>query len=145
MICIALTFGRRRESPGRQHRAQRVHRAHIARSVPDNRGDDGASRGCRYSISISSSTLHAAVLAHTPEVVAPEVYEHHVLGTLLLVGQQLSAAMRRSSPGLGATRTGPGNWARRDVTPVHRQQRLRAGPHDLEVAEVQIVQYTDLG
>ena len=32
---------------------------------------------------------HAAVLAHAPEVVATEVDEHHVLGALLLVGEQL--------------------------------------------------------
>jgi hypothetical protein len=34
------------------------------------------------------STCTEPVLAHAAEVVAPEVDEHHVLGALLLVGQQ---------------------------------------------------------
>ena len=43
------------------------------------------------------STATRAVLAHPPEVVAPEVDEHHVLGALLLVGQQLRRRSRASS------------------------------------------------
>ena len=49
--------------------------------------------------------VHAAVLAHAPEVVAPEVDEHHVLGALLLVGEQLRA-IRRSSSGRRARADG---------------------------------------
>ena len=31
---------------------------------------------------------HGAELAHAAEIVAPEVDQHHVLGALLLIGQQ---------------------------------------------------------
>ena len=46
---------------------------------------------------MSSSTSTRAVLAHAAEVVAAEVDEHHVLGALLLVGEQLARRCARSS------------------------------------------------
>ncbi len=81
-----------------------------------------------------------AVLAHAPEVVAPQVDEHHVLGALLLVGEQLlgdpavvlgGVAPRGRVPAIGLVAR-PGR-------PADRQQRLRARARDLEVAEVQEV------
>ena len=80
----------------------------------------------------------AAVLAHAPEVVAPEVDEHHVLGALLLVGQQLA----RDPPvllGGGAARAGSGDRLGADVAPGDGQQRLGARARHLEVAEVEEV------
>ena len=81
---------------------------------------------------------HAAVLAHPTEVVAAEVDEHHVLGALLLVGEQL---LRDPAILLGAraARAGARDRLGADVAPAHRQQRLGARAGDLEVAEVQEV------
>ena len=42
--------------------------------------------------------LDAAVLAHAPEVVAAEVDQHHVLGALLLVGEQLLGHLEVFAP-----------------------------------------------
>ena len=58
--------------------------------------------------------LHRAVLAHAPEVVAAEVDEHHVLGPLLLVGEQL---VRHPLVLLGghSPRAGAGDRTGRDV------------------------------
>ena len=79
--------------------------------------------------------VHAAVLAHAPEVVAAEVDEHHVLGALLLVGEQLGG----DRGVVLAARPGAGDRARGDVAAVDRQQRLGRGADDLEVLEVEEV------
>ena len=46
--------------------------------------------------------LHGADLAHPPEVVAPEVNEHYVLGPFFLVGEELfgqkGVLLRRRAP-----------------------------------------------
>ena len=88
--------------------------------------------------------LDAAVLAHPAEVVAPEVDHHHVLGALLLVGQQL-----RGDPpvllGRRAARARAGDRLRQHVPPADGQQRLGAGSRDLEVAEVEEVHVRDSG
>ena len=81
---------------------------------------------------------HAAVLADAAEVVAAEVDEHHVLGALLLVGQQLGA-IRRSSSGVAPRGRVPAIGLVADVAAGDRQQRLGARAGDLEVAEVQEV------
>ena len=82
--------------------------------------------------------LDRAVLAHAPEVVAAEVDEHHVLGALLLVGQQLGG-----DPlvllGVGAARAGAGDRAGGDVAAGDGDQRLGRGADDLEVLEVEEV------
>ncbi len=82
--------------------------------------------------------LHRAVLAHPPEVVAAEVDEHHVLGALLLVGEQVGGDLA-VLVGVAAARAGAGDRARRDVAPRHRHQRLGRCADDLEVLEVQEV------
>ncbi len=81
---------------------------------------------------------HAAVLADPPEVVAAEIDEHHVLGALLLVGQQLGGDPAVLL-GRRAARARAGDRRVRDVAPVDGQQRLGARAGDLEVAEVQVV------
>ena len=60
--------------------------------------------------------LDGAVLAHAPEVVAPEVHEHHVLGALLLVLEQL-AGDADVLLGVGAARPRAGDRARGDPRP----------------------------
>ena len=84
------------------------------------------------------STLTRPVLADAAEVVAPEVDEHHVLGALLGVGQQVSA-IRASSSGVAPRGRVPAIGrvdAWRPLT-VSSGSGRRAG--DLEVAEVQEV------
>ena len=58
--------------------------------------------------------LDDAVLADAAEVVAAEVDEHHVLGALLLVGEQL-VADRAVLLERRAARAGAGDRARRGV------------------------------
>ena len=70
-------------------------------------------------------------LADAPEVVAPEVDEHEVLGALLLVGEEvlLEADVLlgvRAAPARARDRV-----RRRHAVP-HRHERLGAGPDDLE-------------
>ena len=79
---------RARERARRQHRAQRVHRA----DARAQRARDGGDDVHHVAVGLDLHQLvhvDAAVLAHAPEVVAAEVDEHHVLGALLLVGEQL--------------------------------------------------------
>ena len=82
--------------------------------------------------------VNAAVLAHPAEVVAAEVDEHHVLGALLLVGEQFLGDPAVLL-GCCSARTGAGDRPRRDVAPADGEQRLRARAGDLEVAEVEEV------
>ena len=82
--------------------------------------------------------LDASVLAHAPEVVAAQVDEHHVLGALLLIGEQLGG----HGPvlvGVGPAGAGTGDRTRADAAAVDGDQRLGTGAGDLEVPEVQEV------
>jgi hypothetical protein len=81
---------------------------------------------------------HRAVFAHPPQVVAPEVDEHDVLGALLLVGEQLGGQSRVLLE-VRAARARAGDRPGRDPAARDGDERLRAGAGDLEVAEVQEV------
>ena len=61
-----------------------------------------------------------------PRSLRPEVDEHHVLGALLLVGQQLGGDARVLVR-VGAARARAGDRARRDVRAGDGQQRLGRG------------------
>ena len=117
-------LGRARERARRQHRAQRVGRvdarAQRARDARDDvhdvrvrlDGHEGVDRD-------------RPVLADAPEVVAPEVDEHDVLGALLLVGEQPlgdAGVLGR----VGAARPRARDRPRRDVPAADGQQRLGA-------------------
>ncbi len=78
------------------------------------------------------------VAAHAAQVVAAQVDEHHVLGALLLVGQQLGGDALVGGQ-VAPARARAGDRPRRHVRPGHRQQRLGRGAGHLEVAEVQEV------
>ena len=87
------------------------------------------------------STSTAAVLAHAAEVVAAEVDEHHVLGALLLVGEQLLRRSRSSSsaspprgrvPAIGRVAT------RRPVTVTSGSGEAPTIWKSLEVEEVHV-------
>ena len=82
--------------------------------------------------------LDRAVLAHAAEVVAAEVDEHHVLGALLLVGEQVGGDLA-VLVGVAAARARAGDRARRDVAAGDGHERLGRGADDLEVLEVQEV------
>ena len=138
MICIARTFGAPDSVPGGQHRAQRVHRADASRSVPGDRRDDvhdvrvGLDRHERVD-------GDGAVLAHAAEVVAPEVDEHHVLGALLLVGEQARRRSRASSAASAPRGRVPAIGRVETWRPVTVSSGSGAGAGDLEVLEVQEV------
>ena len=69
--------------------------------------------------------------ATRPEVVAPEVDEHHVLGALLRVALELlgeELVLR----GRGATRARAGDRVGRQLVALDLEQQLRAGADDLE-------------
>ena len=120
--------------PGGQHAAQRVDRADVLAQRPRDLGDDVDH--VRVGLDLHQPLdVHAAVLADAPEVVAAEVDEHHVLGALLLVGQQLGG----DRGVVLAARAGAGDRARGDVAAVDRQQRLGRCADDLEVLEVEEV------
>ena len=84
------------------------------------------------------STSTRAVLAHAAEVVAAEVDEHHVLGALLLVGEQVCGD-RLVLVGVAAARARAGDRPRRGAPAGHGDERLGRGADDLEVLEVEEV------
>ena len=88
MICIARTLGAPDSVPAGSTRAQRVHRADLGAQRPATDGDDV--HDVRVGLDGHERVdLDRAVLADAAEVVAAEVDEHHVLGALLLVGEQV--------------------------------------------------------
>ena len=131
MISIARTLGAPLSVPaGRIARSASIAPT-SSRSVAADRRDDV--HDVRVVLDLHEAVdLDAAVLADAAEVVAPEVDEHHVLGALLLVGQQLVRV------GV-APRARAGDRASRRVPAGDRQQRLGRGAGDLEVQEVQEV------
>ena len=88
MICIARTFGAPESVPAGSTERSASIAPTPSRSVPDTRRDDVHHVAVELDLH-QLVDVHAAVLAHAPEVVAAEVHEHHVLGALLLVGEQL--------------------------------------------------------
>ena len=69
---------------------------------------------------------------HAPQVVAPEVHEHEVLRTLLLIGQETFDQRRILLRGR-ATRARPRDGMHSASTFAHRHQRFRRRAHDVEV------------
>ena len=130
-------LGRARQRARRQHRAQRVERADVRTQATDHRRDDVH----HVAVVLDGHELldlDAAVLAHPAEVVAAEVDQHHVLGALLRVGEQLLGHPQVLLD-VGAARPGTGDRPGRDVPARDRDQRLGAGAGELEVAEVEEV------
>ena len=138
MISIARTFGAPDSVPaGRIERSASIGPT-LGPQPPGHRGDDV--HHVRVGLDGHERLdLDGAVLAHAPEVVAAEVDEHHVLGALLLVGEQVCGdrvvlARRRRRAGAcrrsGACVTRP---------PRHGHERLGRGADDLEVLEVEEV------
>ena len=83
--------------------------------------------------------VHRAGRAHTPEVVAPQVDEHHVLGALLLVGAQVGDEAPVLG-GVGAALARTGDGTRLDAVAVHGDQRFGARAAEGEVVEGDVVQ-----
>ena len=82
--------------------------------------------------------LDGAELADAAEVVAAEVDEHHVLGALLLVGEQVGGD-RLVLLGVAAARAGARDRAGRRAAAGDGHERLGRGADDLEVLEVEEV------
>ena len=114
--------------------AQRVDRADLGPQRPGDLADDVDHVAVGLDLH-QPLDVHGAVLAHAAEVVAAEVDEHHVLGALLLVGEQLGG----DRGVVLAARAGAGDRAGGDVAAVDGQQRLGRGADDLEVLEVEEV------
>ena len=95
------------------------------------------------SIVANSGTSTRARLAHPAQVVAAQVDQHHVLGALLRVGEQLGgepgvlapgSAPRQRVPAIGCS-----SARRRPVGGLHLQVRLRRRADDVETVEAQQV------
>ena len=127
-------LGRARQRAGGQRGAQRVHRRHLLAQPPGHRRDDVD----HVRVGLHGHQLvdaDAAVLADAAEVVAPQVHQHHVLGALLGVGQQLVGQLAVGA----AARAGAGDRAQLHAPAAHLHERLRRGAGDLEVPEVEEV------
>ena len=129
MICIARTFGRARDGPRREARAQEVERADpVAQLADDLRDEVGHVR--------EALRLHEPLDPHGPrpadarEVVAAEVDEHHVLGAVLLGGEQ---ALRVA----GARRGRPGDRVEARAPSLDLDERLRRRADQGELAELE--------
>ena len=115
---------------GREHGPQRVERVEVR---PQLRLDV-AHQVEDVAVPLDLHVLaggHGARPGHPAEVVASEVHEHHVLGTLLgiaaqLVGQAVVLRRRR------AARTGARDRVGGHPVADHLEQQLRARAHDLE-------------
>ena len=120
-----------------EHRAQRVHRAGLGPQRAAHGRDDV--HHVRVGLDAHQlADLDRPELAHAPEVVAAQVDEHHVLGALLLVAQQL---VRDAQVLLGARRprAGPGDRPHLGAAARHLHQRLRGRARDREVVPLEEV------
>ena len=130
MSCIARTLGAPDSVPGREDRAQRVECVELGLEPPLD---------VRHEMEDVAVALDLHVLADghgprprdPPEVVAAEVDEHHVLGTLLgvaleLLGEQGVLAIVR------AARTGPGDGVGGELVALDLEEQLRRCADDLE-------------
>ena len=82
--------------------------------------------------------LHAAGARDAADVVAPEVDQHHVLGALLRVGEQL-ALDRESSSGVAPRGRVPAIGRSVTLVAVEPHQDLGRGADHVVVAEVEVV------
>ena len=122
MICMARIFG----APERvrwERRPQRVERSHVRPQRARHRADDVHDVG----VGLHDHQLvdaDAAVLADAAEVVPPQVDQHHVLGALLLVGQEALGALDVLLGRIG-TRPCAGDRPLLGAATVHLDERLR--------------------
>ncbi len=123
-------LGRPREGPGREDAAQGVERVEAGRHLPL----DVAHQVEDVAVALHLHVLgdpHRARPGDTPEVVAPKVDEHHVLGALLRIGLELLGE-ELVFPCVGAARAGSGDRVRRHPLALDLQEQLGAGADDLE-------------
>ena len=82
--------------------------------------------------------LYRARLANATEIVAAEIDQHDVLGTLLLVGQQLGLQGEVGRL-VDAARAGAGDGPHGGAAPLHGHQHLRRGAGDGHPGQAQEV------
>ena len=114
---------RTRQRAGREGRDKGIE----CRSVRLERPHHGRDQVHHMGVALDLHELHdlnRSGETHAPEVVAPEVHEHEVLRTLLLVGQE-TLDKCRILLGCRATRARPRDGMHAASTFVHRDQRLR--------------------
>jgi hypothetical protein len=81
--------------------------------------------------------LDRADLRHAPDVVPPEVHEHHVLGDLLRVREELGGERRILALDRPAWARS-GNRAHGELAVLHARHHLRRCARDLVAAERQV-------
>ena len=137
MICIARTFGAPDSVPAGSTERSASIAAHLRPQLAADARDDVD----HVRVGLDGHErldLDGAVLADAPEVVAAEVDEHHVLGALLLVRQQVGGD-RDVGVGVGPARPRAGDRAGRGAAAGDGDERLGRGADDLEVLEVEEV------
>ena len=103
MICIARTFGAPETVPAGNVARSRSQGVDAVAQLAGDLGDEV--RDVREALDLRKrSTSHGAGPADAGEVVAAEVDEHHVLGAILLRGEQ--AARRRPRRAASCRRSG---------------------------------------
>ncbi len=132
-----------------------LQRAHLRRAADGAGGERGAQHvdageaGLQRALDVGHDVHHVRValdlhpvgdldgagLRDAADVVAAEVDQHHVLGELLGVGEQL-VGERRVGLARGAARAGAGDRAQRHRLAFLAHQDLGRGADDVEVVEV---------
>ena len=98
MICIARTFGAPETVPAGKRRAQQVERRDAVGAARRATSETRCVMCENRSGLEEALDLHRAGHADAREVVAAEVDEHHVLGAVLLRGEQpLGVALARAA------------------------------------------------
>ncbi len=109
MISIARTFGAPESVPAGEAGAQHVELVPVGAQLPAHVRDDVLHVRVLLDHHLLVH-LHGPVAADPPQVVAPQVEQHDVLGPLLLVGQQLFG-QRRVLRGRLRRAAGSRRWA----------------------------------
>ena len=97
MICIARTFGAPESVPAGKAARTTSSGGVDARDAPAHLAHDVHHVRVALDLHLPHE-LHAPDLGHAPHVVPPEVDEHHVLGALLRIGQELALERQRPPP-----------------------------------------------
>ena len=134
MICIARTFGAPETVPAGKHARSRSNGVTPSAQLADDLRDEV--RHVREALGLEEALdAHRARPADAREVVAAEVDEHHVLGAVLLGGEQ---ALGVAVAGLrSCRRSGSGSRGRpRSLTSVSGEEPIERDAVELEQEEV---------
>jgi len=91
MICMARTLGAPHQCAGRKGRGEQIEGIALRRELPVH----ATHHVHDVTVALDGAIwlhAHAAGVGHAPEVIARQVHQHHVLGVLLGIGEQLRFA-----------------------------------------------------